>query len=123
MPTLAERLDAAQEHLQQDLATADLRAFDQRVTAILAKHDAAVERLTAEIERLELWLYDLGAKVDPESAPPVTYADAPESAPADDAGKYRPCRVLYPDGRQRKGSVVSVNIMPPDEAVTALRGE
>ena len=36
MTTLADRIDAAQEHLQADLAGADLRTHDQRVADEMA---------------------------------------------------------------------------------------
>ena len=135
--TLQERVDLAQAHMARDLAAADLRTHDQIVADILADHTALLTRLVetaaehtavqaklaaeqerqrAELERHDLWLYSLNATVDPETLPPPLHPDTPPEP----AGKYRPCRVLYPDGRQRKATVVAVNLMPPDAAVTAL---
>ena len=72
VPTLAQRADAAQASMAQDLATVNSQTFDQRVTARLAALELALYKLAERIQHNEMWIHKLlnpNAEPDPSQQP------------------------------------------------------
>ena len=56
---LMRQMIEAQAHMADDLAAVDASTFDQRTTALLAKHEQRIDELAAAIARIDGLLTEL----------------------------------------------------------------